>query len=46
MTNTLNFDRHINLADETIGAEATFATDDFFCRQATHAKKRGRGIGS
>lgn len=30
MTTVLNFDRHINLADEKLGAEATFATDDFF----------------
>ena len=30
MTTELNFDRHINLADEKLGAEAIFATDDFF----------------
>lgn len=30
MTTVLNFDRHINLADEKLGAEAIFATDDFF----------------
>ena len=30
MTTELNFDRHINLSDENLGAEAIFATDDFF----------------
>ena len=30
MTTELNFNRHINLADEKLGAEAIFATDDFF----------------
>ncbi|QUM85923.1 allantoicase [Moritella sp. 28] len=30
MTTELSFDRHINLADEKLGAEAIFATDDFF----------------
>ena len=39
MTTTLNFDRHINLADETIGAEAIFATDDFFADKQRMLKK-------
>ncbi|MEG3696335.1 allantoicase, partial [Vibrio coralliirubri] len=37
---TQTFEQYINLADEKLGAEATFATDDFFAdksRLLSHA---------
>lgn len=36
---TPNFERHINLADEGLGAEAIFATDDFFADKQRMLKK-------